>query len=85
MLAQARFDIGSIKIRCGWHRAFATLQSCSKPEGAAFARRTHGPDFATHELRQAAGDRQAEAGAAKGPCRRHIGLLERVEHLAKRF
>ena len=43
------------------------------------SRCAYGADFAAHQARQPAGDRQPETGAAVLARRRHIGLFENLE------
>ena len=63
----------------GGHDAVAALQAGGEPEGAAHPGRAVDADVAAHQLRQAAGDRQPEAGAAVLARGRGVGLLEGLE------
>ena len=65
--------------RCGRHGPIALAEPGSKPEVAAVPRFAFDTGLTAHQTGQMAGNRQAQAGAAKAPGGRTVSLLERLE------
>jgi hypothetical protein len=81
----AQFILCAVRRRFGAQgNPVAALQRYHEPEKAAFARPAFDADTATHQLHQASGDHQAEAGAAVSTRGRGIDLFEGMEQ-ARQF